>query len=344
MRKTKRKMDYTDFTVCASDLGSLFGCFGPHAQYRTFCKIWGHSTFKATCQFTQAGSMEWWQQERSLLERLGIASLWQQLLSQADCCDTQEQLRDLEDQAFTALFQSDAVKELITPLSAEAQIRVLALVDAHDVAHIKALTGTFSRNAKEEGLLRENILEEQIMQLLGHCASLWSTLKSRAGRNYGIRGEKRFKALYNIVHARPLEVDTKTHSVALSQEFCPESTSCSLEARIDGLRDGNIVEIKHRTGRLCDELPVYDRFQLHTYMFVLQKAHILAVECVQTTLGTFCKETRVEFDQAFWHGVLLRLKRCLEFIKELHTNQLAREFFFLLEETSRATVITNHLA
>lgn len=78
------------------------------------------------------------------------------------------------------------------------------------------------------------------------------------------------------------------------------SENQKIGGRIDGLtEDGKLVEIKNRQYRIFSVVPIYEKVQVHAYMFLLglQECHLVQVynEDSDTTI--------VKFDPEFWKSI-----------------------------------------
>jgi hypothetical protein len=81
--------------------------------------------------------------------------------------------------------------------------------------------------------------------------------------------------------------------------------------KVDGItEDGKLVEVKNRQYKLLNSVPVYEKIQIHAYMFItgIKECHL--VQC----FGDKTESKLIEFDDAFWDDVIKRLN---VFVQEL---------------------------
>lgn len=79
-----------------------------------------------------------------------------------------------------------------------------------------------------------------------------------------------------------------------------------LGGKVDGITDDNeLVEVKNRQYKLFDKIPIYEKIQMHAYMFLtgILKCHY--VQCYRDKSTT----ELVEFDEGFWNDVIERLNK-----------------------------------
>jgi hypothetical protein len=70
--------------------------------------------------------------------------------------------------------------------------------------------------------------------------------------------------------------------------------------KIDGLTEtGELIEVKNRQYRFFNPIPLYDKIQIYTYMYILSKN---SCKVVQNLKGK-TMETDIEFKQEFWKEI-----------------------------------------
>ena len=99
--------------------------------------------------------------------------------------------------------------------------------------------------------------------------------------------------------------------------------------KIDGFRDGVLVEIKNRKSKLYIPLPIYDIVQVQSYMQILNVQNAILIQCLITQYGTHeLKETNLKRDDLFWNKevlpeLILFIEALYEFSKDtLVTRQI----------------------
>jgi len=135
-------------------------------------------------------------------------------------------------------------------------------------------------------------------------------------------GEKRKRA--DIVHApqsedkRPLYIvmgrvrrsdghvswdpdDCREFKTPREGELGKTHASWSICGRLDATMDSRIVEIKNRTRRFFDRVPMYERAQLECYMRIKDADDCLLVQ----QLGGDIRESDVERDDSLWYSMIM---------------------------------------
>lgn len=94
---------------------------------------------------------------------------------------------------------------------------------------------------------------------------------------------------------------TDNNSAFHSKILGTQPRSWGIGGRIDGYRNGVLIEIKHRKTRLYDPLPRYDWVQVQAYMQILNADRVIVIQCLVNEDGhTERKETEVLRNQTFW--------------------------------------------
>jgi hypothetical protein len=79
--------------------------------------------------------------------------------------------------------------------------------------------------------------------------------------------------------------------------------------RVDGItEDGCLVEVKNRQYKIFNHIPIYEKVQIHTYMFL---TGITECKYVQSFKGVDIEEV-IKFDYSFWEMVK---EKSIQFIK-----------------------------
>jgi hypothetical protein len=88
--------------------------------------------------------------------------------------------------------------------------------------------------------------------------------------------------------------------------------------KIDGIRDGRLIEIKNRKMKFMSPLPEYDIIQLHCYMFMLKRTEGDLIEHLPNEKQ---KITVVKWNKTLWSTVYQNL---IHFARVFH--QLIHRF------------------
>lgn len=95
-----------------------------------------------------------------------------------------------------------------------------------------------------------------------------------------------------------------------------EKRKLLLGGRIDGItEEGTLVEMKNRQNRIFKDIPMYEKVQVHAYMFLTGIQECKLVQCYNDEDST----SVITFDKDFWEYVLNRLRifaQCLD--KTIH--------------------------
>lgn len=371
-------MQYIDFTVAASQIGAVLGCFGPRKQFYALLRLWSRSPFRSSLKRPEkpAASPE----AKENVVKMGA---WEAIREAGENCQTLEQVADVERRAFQMLFQNEQVLDLVARAPVEWSSLLTSVVQDATATRLAEfcrqpkflfLDETSDETSDEEGgggvgggvafssagsspgtaLPRDNGGSSSASDSASACSSS-SALVHALGilrdsarkywhfRNqvscfYGLRGERAFRNQYNQFLQFPIETCTQRYTQLLPSELIPDGFTWGIEGQVDGMRRGKIVEIKHRTGTIYEEVPLYERMQLHAYMFLLGQQDACLVQCIQTQTGVFSKETLVPFDAEFWKATILRLAKCVHLLHQLHQHNLARACFVGLDNQGLARV------
>ncbi len=86
-------------------------------------------------------------------------------------------------------------------------------------------------------------------------------------------------------------------------EYAPGSR-LQIGGRVDGItEDGQLVEMKNRQRRLFSTVPLYEKIQVHAYMYLTDIHECRLVQCFKDKTST----TMVRFDEVFWTDITQRL-------------------------------------
>lgn len=115
--------------------------------------------------------------------------------------------------------------------------------------------------------------------------------------------------------------------------------------RIDGLVNGELVEIKNRRSRLFDNVVVYERVQLETYMRMLDKRTCTLVQHLR--VGGEVKERREEVSRndEFWsEEVLPALELFCAAMDAFVSDEGAQDAFVCADDAAKEAMVNSLLA
>eukprot|EP00040_Diaphanoeca_grandis_P006671 m.38259 g.38259 ORF g.38259 m.38259 type:complete len:376 (-) comp17872_c0_seq1:110-1237(-) len=104
------------------------------------------------------------------------------------------------------------------------------------------------------------------------------------------------------LHQLSLKLDrtlVQSKRQVMSREFCCSdgSTPVNLVGSVDALDEqGHVVETKHRRNRLFQQVPLYERIQLHGYMFLTSTTSAIHTQTYRDT----SVETHIPWDPELW--------------------------------------------
>jgi hypothetical protein len=320
-------MEPIDFAFCASDIGSLMGCFGTQSLVQSLIKTWRKSAFRSS--FPEELEGKKWSRTETLTH-LGMGQAWERFSQEADQCKTQEHISNLQTRAcdvFVVPITTNS-HNLIQSLPLEDQA-ILAHTHLHCANHslcLRALAERYTMNAQVKDFVDLLIAAEKVCYMLTKSAH----------RAYGRHGEERVREMYNRLHAEPIQAVGREFKKIMPPTAC---ATWSLEGRIDGMCGSQLIEIKHRTNKIPSILPEYELMQVHIYMFLLDQQNAIVLQCAQALNSTYVQEKRVEFCAELWDRIVKRLAMCMEFIAMLCTHAFTRNCFCALDEQQRLRMV-----
>lgn len=139
--------------------------------------------------------------------------------------------------------------------------------------------------------IKENLLNEQ-KQIYSDFKEAKKEVTSLVRTQFGQHREQ--KDVENKTMGIILENNGKFYKTILGQT--PQSWG--IGGKIDGFRDGVLIEIKNRVNQIFDPIPIYDQIQLQCYMHLLNKSHAIMIQCWNGQR----KETEVKRDVDMWQN------------------------------------------
>ena len=114
--------------------------------------------------------------------------------------------------------------------------------------------------------------------------------------------------------------------------------------KIDGFRNGKLIEIKNRKNRIFNPLPIYDLIQVQSYIQLLKVSHATVIQCITLEQGRIEKdEMDIGKDEVLWNRVLNDLQIFIRGLLEFVKSEKDQEQFLLLEESKKSAWLTRFL-
>ena len=326
---------YTDFRVSSSSIGALLGAFGSNSRFNTMCKIWDKSTFKDSYREYKKAGYAHWEEDTFHLKLLGILDNWKQLSETAEMASSQSDITFAHEAAYAILFHNQYLLKMkenaIRLLDSPGVVSIIWKVFSGPADHYMAVQELRQKQA-ELGL--DHI--SPFIKLLGKSARLCYGMMSKSSMAYGTRGESTFIKAHNSAYKVPIERVDHVYSKPVG-EF--NGVTWGVDGRIDGFKNNTILEIKHRRDEMMEQIPIYEKAQVHSYMFLLDRKEAIWYQCMLNN-GLHLSEQRIiQFCPYFWQAITEQVTKSLQFVHHLHLNQIARRAFFLLAPDARDKVM-----
>lgn len=345
-------MDYTDFRISASSLGSILGLFGNNSRRNTLCTIWDKSTFKDSYAPFRPPKNFFWVAENEHLHLLGIYEIWKKLASTINLCSTQEDIERINLASFKLAFQNSYIQTAAeTVQRAITENKLIPVDDATEICKLISEVITDNENyyrllqelwAKKEELVLDGL--SPFLDLLDMSSKLCYGIQKRSNCAYGIQGESKFIEAFNEIHEdTKIERVSRMYSKTVTGEELKGRITWCIDGRIDGLKDDIIMEIKHRRKKIMKRVPLYELLQLHAYMFLLGKQQAVLIQCTQHRGLVYSEQVVVKFVPHFWEIVVQQVKKSLNFILALHQQEILRQAFFLLDPKGQEIIMKQHM-
>jgi uracil-DNA glycosylase len=112
--------------------------------------------------------------------------------------------------------------------------------------------------------------------------------------------------------------------------------------RIDGLRNGKLIEIKNRKSRIFNPLPEYDYIQVQAYMQILNLSSATVIQCLTMDFDEIeRKELTVKRNDKYWNEfVLQELSLFVRVLHDLAHNPKLQDKFFTTADNKKSYVVT----
>jgi hypothetical protein len=290
-----------NFRFNASEIGSLLGCFSRLQQFETLLKVWKKSGLAHPGESLRQGSN--WQSyklRRDLLASLGVQEEMKLLFQRAEHVVHQDQIGGIVHRGFELLFQNGVV---------QAEIAKAVHGSPPDVTERLMGLSSFAHYEASTSYLEGAGFNHPVLGVVLACQSELRSLRTALNCAYG----KNAEALYIKEFAELMETAVTQPRTLMTRRVL--GGQGSMDGRVDGYLDnGDLIEIKHRTGRGLARIPVYELIQVHCYMYICRKSHIKVVQCVRTTRATVSDTTVVYFSEVFWDKIMAGLARIIAFV------------------------------
>jgi len=353
-------MEHADFVIAASQIANALGLFTTQAQVTTISHIIKKSVHRdlvlnpetnpESCAFI--GSETYTNQRKYLQETLNVSVQWENLQTLSRECEFQEDLRELEQQAFQLLFFNRPVEQEVA--------HVIAYYESYAPVHKAAVLQLVHTLLETPESVWANVtaLEtyktahrldnlHDLLEMLTMSASLYRYVTSQASRCYGTRGEGK-----TISARNGLCPDKKYHIKQTNKTYFKKTGlltpikqyEWAILGKIDGLANGVLFEIKHRKNTFFYPLPLYELIQIHAYMFLTDKSSCSLMQCARRRrAGVYSETAKIYFDADFWNDVLRCLKHLMAFIETLVSVPIAGEAFFRLPLCEKQKLLSKHV-
>uniref|UniRef100_A0A6C0BND6 YqaJ viral recombinase domain-containing protein n=1 Tax=viral metagenome TaxID=1070528 RepID=A0A6C0BND6_9ZZZZ len=319
-----------EFKVTASGLSGLLGMFGPYKQYNAFCQLLRTSSLQVSLKQSVCPS------QSEHIERLEIQQEWANLHTEVSQCQWQSEIQRITDTGFKLLFWNKFMDDQIksTPIEEEGVMEVLQNVVRCPDKHRQSLDTLKSLPARTPQFQR-------LLDYIQRSSMCYRFLHSTVCRKYGIRGERTLIDLYNRLHDDPITKVTKRFQEPLTAE--DGSWRCLLTGQIDGMQQGKVIEIKHRTTRIFTNIPTYELIQLHMYMFFTKTKSCKLLQCIQLPDNVYVEQTVVYFCDQLWAQITATLVEVIQFAKDLCASRISVECFEQLPEDTRHAMLAKYI-
>ena len=121
-----------------------------------------------------------------------------------------------------------------------------------------------------------------------------------------------------------------------------DKRSWGVGGRIDGFRDGVLIEIKNRKSHLYDPLPIYDVIQTQTYMQLVDVKTAVVIQCISREDGEReTKETELTRDDQYWNETIVpQLTIFVKAVCSFANDTLLQDKFFQTPDSKKSYIIS----
>jgi hypothetical protein len=331
---------FIDFTISASGAGNLLGFFGVNSQVRSlYYLLRKHKTL--IVDDNDDDDEKTGTSIKTFLLKSNILQKWAHLKTVATNCATQEDVCKIEQASLNLLFHSNqhflqayqhtkAVMERDYTEEWKVTVNVL-----HEVIN----TGSYNAYDRLEGL-KFNASFDELVCFLYDGIRLNGGIMKTARTSYGKHAETNFIRIFNEVSDVPILFCQQS---GLKEIGSINGHVWALDGIIDGFQNDDIVEIKHRSKKLSEDIPAHDYLQLHCYMYVFGKKSSKLFQCVKTSEGFISHSSTVLFCNEYWQDIMQRFEKLIDFASKLITNDLAWDTFSSCDARNKKKILEKYI-
>jgi hypothetical protein len=146
-------------------------------------------------------------------------------------------------------------------------------------------------------------------------------IKSFIQTTRGTRDED--SSLNDLEKKKGVEIEKRNNKLYIKTIVTDFGESFLLAGRVDGItKNGELVEMKNRQYKFFKEIPIYEKIQIHAYMFLTDKQ---SIQFVQNFNDESVSEV-VTFDLDFWNGdIIIPLKKFVKLFRMLLRDPLLQD-------------------
>lgn len=163
-------------------------------------------------------------------------------------------------------------------------------------------------------------------------------LLSSVKTEHGEREEK------TMIDAELIGKITENNSKFYSLECGENPVKWGIGGRIDGFRNGTLIEIKNRVNKIFDPLPEYDYIQVQCYMQLVDKPNAIVVQRLTNELKKQIHEIFVLRDSELWKNeIKLNLQAFVNLLFALTQDVTLQDKLLKAPDSSKSRVVNSML-
>jgi len=150
---------------------------------------------------------------------------------------------------------------------------------------------------------------------------------------------------YKLLESNILGLVTNNNSQLYKKQLGVLPFPWGIGGKIDGFRDGELIEIKNRKSHLYDPLPQYDVIQVQCYMQILDVNRATLIQCLATDQDAYqTRETVIHRDEDYWNKQLLpELNVMVRALSKFCNDTLLQDKFFETPDAKKTYVLNSLL-